>query len=338
MKQNPAVHDVTILLTLWDRSEYTQTWIEKNLCENFQFIVADGSFDSENERIFSKYSDKTNLKYMRFQPDTNIQMYLKKVNKAVKACKTEYILMMDNDDFLHSKTVIKMKNKLEKYKECGLCAGTIRYISETKSSKLSGNPSAKRYRISYSKDIQFGLDRKSDFAALKHALKPYLCVWYSLFRTSHFSKIWSLAEKKKINDLFILEYFVSHLSLAKTTVCAVPNTFLFRLTNPTTNTAQTYARIDFNQKQRILFDEEYRKDFFKLFDIICDGEVSRKNELQEIYREFFFDFSYGKSFGKFAIGIALSKLYNYANFFAYKIETMIKMVAFIEGDNSNRIK
>ena len=328
--------NITILLTLWDRSEYSKTWLEKNYCEEFEFIVADGSFGEENNEIFSHHSQKKNLNYIRFSPDTSVKKYLEKVNEAIQACKTEYILMMDNDDFLIKEAIIEMKDKLDINTDCGLCAGTVRYISEKKTYPDAKATSAQQYYLSVSKEDQFSLNGKSGLSALKHSLKPYICVWYSLFRKNLFQHIWALAKKENIEDIFMLEYFISQLALVNTTACAVNRTYLLRLTNPSTSTAQSYLNLDFQQKQRIVFDEKYRSDFFKLLQIVAEKTGTNKQQLKESYREFFFDFYYGQNFRQFAVNLVVTKLYHRINVISFKIETIICILNFIERKRRRR--
>ena len=57
---------LTILLTLKDRSIYTERWIRCNVFSEFQYYI-DGSLTDENEKIFKKFYHQNN--YVRYPPD-----------------------------------------------------------------------------------------------------------------------------------------------------------------------------------------------------------------------------------------------------------------------------
>jgi GT2 family glycosyltransferase len=69
---------ITIILPLWNRSEYSKAWIENNLFDDFNYIIADGSKSEDNNKIFESVSHKKNVKYIRCPPDIKISHFTKK--------------------------------------------------------------------------------------------------------------------------------------------------------------------------------------------------------------------------------------------------------------------
>ena len=55
------MNKLTILLTLWDREEYTQTWFLNNYFHDVDYLIADGSFGDANELFFNPQSDFDHL-------------------------------------------------------------------------------------------------------------------------------------------------------------------------------------------------------------------------------------------------------------------------------------
>ena len=56
---------LTLLLCLKDRSEYTESWIENNICNDYEYIIADGSKNDKNFIIFNKIKFQ-NVKYIKY--------------------------------------------------------------------------------------------------------------------------------------------------------------------------------------------------------------------------------------------------------------------------------
>ena len=50
--------NITILLCLKDRPEYTKSWISNNLFSEYKYIIADGSYENTNFEIFKNVNHK----------------------------------------------------------------------------------------------------------------------------------------------------------------------------------------------------------------------------------------------------------------------------------------
>ena len=48
-------NQITILVPLWDRSEYTLDWIKNNYCSDYNYYFADGSKSTVAYRYGIKY-------------------------------------------------------------------------------------------------------------------------------------------------------------------------------------------------------------------------------------------------------------------------------------------
>ena len=133
------MNKLTILLTLWDREEYTQTWFLNNYFHDVDYLIADGSFGDANELFFNK-NKKNNIKYIRFPIDEDIESFHKKVWDSSKMIKTPYVMICDNDDFLNIDGIKKCVNFLEANEDYSFCGGRILEVEEN-----FGNPINKKF-------------------------------------------------------------------------------------------------------------------------------------------------------------------------------------------------
>lgn len=94
-------NQLTILLTLKDRPEYTKRWLayaEKFHCP-FSILIADGSKTEENAGIIKNYLSVLSIEYRRYPFDQYLQNYYHKAADAASQVKTPYVIRADNDDF-----------------------------------------------------------------------------------------------------------------------------------------------------------------------------------------------------------------------------------------------
>ena len=69
---------ITFLLCLKDRSIYSRSWIENNIDQEFNYIIADGSENNENFEIFNQLTFD-NVIYIRYEYDKDLKTYFNKV-------------------------------------------------------------------------------------------------------------------------------------------------------------------------------------------------------------------------------------------------------------------
>jgi glycosyltransferase domain-containing protein len=131
---------LTIILPLWDRSQYTHKWLQKNIFTEFDYVVADGSLSHENQEIFENQILPSNIKYLRYPPDISIDAYVEKMFDVATQIKTPYVMTCDNDDILNYEGVIECLNVLENSSMYGFCNGAIQPVQAfNQSTKLMDN-------------------------------------------------------------------------------------------------------------------------------------------------------------------------------------------------------
>jgi len=100
MKQN----DLTVILTLWDRVDFTYRWMRWMDQQRFPYkiLIADGGLDKNIELHLRDKSNYPNLdyEYIRYPHDTNAENYFEKLTDVSSKVRSTYAIVADNDDFI----------------------------------------------------------------------------------------------------------------------------------------------------------------------------------------------------------------------------------------------
>src|SRR5690606_36732677 len=118
---------VSIILTVYNGSEYIRTSIESILNQdykNFELIVVDDASDDNTVEILKKYQLKDNRVAVIFLKK-NVGTYKAK-NIALKYANGEYIAFQDADDYSHTSRISSSISLLES--KPGLSAVSSRYV------------------------------------------------------------------------------------------------------------------------------------------------------------------------------------------------------------------
>lgn len=101
--------DLTILLLLKGRDEFTFRWFEYAQHVNlpYKVLIADGGLDNglEKELIRRGYSKHVDYEYVRYPFDSSLELFYKKTFDALSRVKTPYVLLASNDDFYFNESI-----------------------------------------------------------------------------------------------------------------------------------------------------------------------------------------------------------------------------------------
>jgi len=257
------MNNLTILLTLRERADYTKTWFANNYSTEVDYLIADGSISDENESLFLQ-NPKDNIKYIRFPVDRNLEAYHKKVWDASMMIKTPYVMSCDNDDFLNITGIKKCASFLEENSDYGLCGGKILGVTGSNNEINDGISS---YKLTFGSTVDNStLDELSGASAIEQMFRPYKYIWYSVYRTDIYSKIWKNIYEAKFESGHLVEMFQSQLSFCFGKYKDLNVNTYIRLENPTSNdaTEESALGIQMWSHGRINFDNDYRSEVLEM--------------------------------------------------------------------------
>lgn len=219
-------HQLTIILTLKDRVEFTFRWMNymNDLKCPYQILIADGGESKEVEEILSDKSNYPNLiyTYIRYPVDIDIIFFYKKFLDVVSRVNTPYLLFADNDDFFILKYFQDYINFLEQNTTYVTCGGENLYLNLlSKDNKLINAPYADKYfAYSYNQSESIDLENSTDriIYFFNNVEREILwCSWYNILRTSAVKKSFEILAEYQFNEIvaFEIHFHISMLTLGK---------------------------------------------------------------------------------------------------------------------------
>lgn len=257
------MNKLTFLLPLKGRPDYTRLWLEKNVRPDYDYFVADGGVDDDNELLFRELN-LPNLTYVRFAPDLSIECYVEKMLQASLGVKTKYVMTCDNDDFINFQGIRSCVAALEE-DPGAVCAGGAIY-------GVSQNPvslSAPRFGLPVKIVDPKGLDGLAGFDALVQLFKNYKYTWYSVFRADAYSRIWTDISKLDISNVYLVEILHAELTCCHGKYVHVSTNHYIRLENPVTSFAREEAAKSMPHSHKIYFDDDYRAQVLRMSEHVA---------------------------------------------------------------------
>ena len=193
----------TVIVPLKDNHHRTINLLKYSIFDDFEYIFADGSFGSENEKLFENIK-ASNIRYIRFPYDDSIDNFYKKMLDSSKLVETDYVVNVDQGDFLLRDGVLEACNLMQSKSELSSAAGPSFFARYTHG--LMTRP----YLSNQTSEISnINLDK-----ALEAIENEYTYIWYVVHRTEVFSAIWADILKYRFPHPF-MEYYPTIKSLSK---------------------------------------------------------------------------------------------------------------------------
>ena len=198
-------HNITILLTIYNRLEYTIKWLdfaEKQKMPFDIFISDGGNILNIKEKLNLK---KRNLKitYKKFKYFKNYQNIYQKYFFAIKYVKTKFIIVAEDDDFINIDGLIKSSIFLIKNKDYGSIKGlNILGDFTYNNSKLISFV----LRNENSLNNDFSLKNKNrEIRVIDYFKNKNISNFNGLHRTENLRKVFDFLGKRDFYNLYITE-------------------------------------------------------------------------------------------------------------------------------------
>ena len=220
----PAADNLTIVLTIKDRTAFTYRWMRyMNGCKcPYPILIADGGEDQAIEAHLRGTDDYPHLRYtyLRYDFDRDYQVFYQKLADVVDRVVTPYLLLADNDDFFFLEHVPAFTGFLDLNDGFVSCGGQpiLLYLLSS-GHELVGAVSAGQYRAvadARPKSVgdEQGVERACYFLTnvRRHRLWS---TWYQVHRSSAVKHAIGFVRRHAFTDPVALEIHL-HLSLLMT--------------------------------------------------------------------------------------------------------------------------
>lgn len=117
---------LTILLTLKDRSAFTQRWLDYAAAVNLPFpiVIADGSIDDAAAPMVEGYrAAGRDVCRIRYPVDRDYETYYRKLADSLARVRTPYVVLADNDDFFFVEGLSAAVQFLDTHPDYVACGG-----------------------------------------------------------------------------------------------------------------------------------------------------------------------------------------------------------------------
>ena len=202
MKKN---FDVTILLTVFNRADYTNKWLDyAELCQiPFKILIADGGNVKDIKKKLNLEKRKLNISYKKFQFYKNYDFFFEKFYLAVKKIKTKYIYLAEDDDYIFSNTIknsvkfLDKNNKFSCVKGINCLGELIRNDNKILSLVLrSESPNQVDNSI---------LSKSSDLRLVEYYKNKHTSIYNALHRRDSLLKTFKILGTRNFCNLYITE-------------------------------------------------------------------------------------------------------------------------------------
>ena len=248
-------NDLTVILPLYGNAQYTRSWLENNLSDYFDCIVADGSTDESNSQILEALQHP-NVRYLRYPADVSAQRYVEKICDAVGHVRTKYVMICDNDDLLLHRGIKRCIEVLGTRADFE-CAGGPIYGAWGREGMTN------RFSLPFVTHDPAPLDGAKGLDGITRVNNNYRYFWYSVFRTDCYRRMWDETRKIDLSNFYLVELFNSDLA-ALAGYCHIREGHYLRLANPRSSAAAEISKTEGTHAHKIFFDDEYRGDVIRM--------------------------------------------------------------------------
>jgi len=213
-----ADNELTVLLTLKDRGQFTYRWMAyaNSIRFPFKVLIADGGKDETVPKVLS---DKTNFpnvnyEYIRYPYDVTYAEYYSKVVDALSHVKTPFAVMADNDDLFIVNGLRKAVQFLSSHPEYITCGGQCAFFWLTSSTmnEREGLLYGDQIEWKCSCDAQSMTTETARERIRNQSLSAADPSYYHLKRTEELRRQFQILLDLNLKDLFLVEYLISFLT------------------------------------------------------------------------------------------------------------------------------
>jgi len=214
------INDLTIVLTLKDRSAFTYRWMQWMEAQRFPYkiLIADGGSDRaiEQHLLDRRHYPSLDYEYIRYPFDSDLPAYMRKLSDVADRVRTEFVLSADNDDLIlleplqaslaelrERKSVhtlgpvhywFKIRKDVKSSSELvGAGSAAVEYTRDKPTADAlleAGDPLTRLFRVVesvYSPLIYYGIHRTADYRRINHGAvnlgfrRRVFREWYTLY-------------------------------------------------------------------------------------------------------------------------------------------------------------
>ncbi len=280
--------NVTILLTIFNRVDYTNKWLDfaEQSKIPFKIFISDGGNIKNIKQRLNLKKRRLNITYKKFKYYKNYNHLYEKFFESVKKIKTKYIFIADDDDYIFSNSILKSAKFLDKNKQFS-CVKGINCLGEMirnndKILALSLRNEGKKKYKSITSNIP-------DLRLIEFYKKGHLSIYNALHRKKSLLKTFKILNSRNFFNLFVTELIfclsviyngkvarINHLDYIKMDNTNQSSSYTFQLTRPFSLISKTKKFIEENNlifKSIKFCNKKYRRTIINLHNKLLEKDM-----------------------------------------------------------------
>ena len=197
-------YNVTVLLTIFNRLDFTKKWLDfaEQQKMPFKILISDGGNLDNVKELLNLEARNLDIKYKKYHFYKNYKRIFEKFFFAIKHVKTDFVILCEDDDYLNINGIIKSA-KFLKNNEKFSCVKGINLCGE-----LSPKKNIFNYLAIRKEDKDFNnkgiTNNKSEDRLINYYRNNHLSLYNGLQRKSVLQKVFRVLNKDFYN-LYITE-------------------------------------------------------------------------------------------------------------------------------------
>jgi glycosyltransferase domain-containing protein len=196
--------EVTILLTIFNRVNYTNKWLDYAEQSNipFKIFISDGGNTKNIKKKLNLKKRNLDITYKKFKYYKNYNYMFEKFYLSVKQIKTKYIFIAEDDDYIFCNSILKSAKFLDKNRKFSCAKGVnclgdlIRNNGKVLSLTLRNEGKEKKKSL---------LSNFSDLRLIQYYKENHLSIYNGLHRKESLLKTFKILNSRNFLNLFISE-------------------------------------------------------------------------------------------------------------------------------------
>ena len=198
------IFNVTILLTIFNRVDYTKKWLDYAEQSNvpFKIFISDGGNIKNIKKKLNLKKRNLDITYKKFKYYKNYNYMFEKFYLSVKQIKSKYIFIAEDDDYIFSNSILKSAKFLDKNRKFS-CAKGINCLGDLISN--NGKVLALTLRNEGMEKKKSLLSDFSDLRLIQYYKENHLSFYNALHRRDSLLKTFKILNSRNFLNLFITE-------------------------------------------------------------------------------------------------------------------------------------
>ena len=282
--------DLTVLLTLFDRPNFTSRWMSyaNKILFPFKVLIADGGKDKSVEELLSNPTSfpNVNFKYLRYPYDKDRTTFNAKVDDALSKVDTRFVVRADDDDFYFVDSLRESIQFLSDNPNYGICRGRI--------GKFVIGPEPNR---TFGENVEFILEafvgsNEQETAAkrVERNFSQYDTTHYDVHRTKDMQQYYKILKDLDMKNASLAELLPSSLAVIDRPSKINTSLYLMRQLNIGGSVASREKRNFGDYFDRMLI-ESWSGEFSKFSNTVAkkisEMDVIQKNEALALVKKGF---------------------------------------------------